>query len=104
VQTEPSGASMASCAGRRIGGELQAKLQYNSASARVAASAAGTGSVLEHEGQGRGWPRATLSFYTVIDCHSLGIYTVILLSLLSFAVKMTVSPKARRGCGTCFML
>jgi hypothetical protein len=29
---------------------------------------------------------------TVIDCHSLGIYTVILLSLLSFSVEVTLSP------------
>jgi hypothetical protein len=71
IQTEPGGASMASCAGRRIGGELRAKLRYNGASARVAASAGGAGSVSEHAGQGRGWPRATLSFYTIIDCHSL---------------------------------
>jgi hypothetical protein len=35
----------------------------------------------------------TLSFYTVIDRHSLGIYTVILLSLLSFSAKMiSVAP------------
>ena len=32
---------------------------------------------------------------TVIDCHSLGIYTVVLLSLLLFLVKLTVSPMAR---------
>ena len=31
----------------------------------------------------------------LIDCHSLGIYAVILLSLLTFSVKMTVSPLAR---------
>ena len=31
---------------------------------------------------------------TVVDCHSLAIYTLLLLSLLSFAVKMTVSPRA----------
>ena len=29
-----------------------------------------------------------------IDCHSLGIYAVILLSLLSFSAKMTVPPHA----------
>jgi hypothetical protein len=29
---------------------------------------------------------------TVIDCHFLGIYTVV---LLSFSIKMTVSPRAR---------
>jgi hypothetical protein len=37
----------------------------------------------------RGWPRGTLSFYTVIDsidCHSVGIYILILLPLLSFPV------------------
>jgi hypothetical protein len=40
--------------------------------------------------------RATLLFYTVNGCLSLGIYTdVILLSLLSFSVRMTVSPMAR---------
>ena len=32
---------------------------------------------------------------TVILWHSLVIYTLILLSLLSFSVKMTVSPRAR---------
>jgi hypothetical protein len=32
---------------------------------------------------------------TAIDCHSLGIYTVILLFLLSFLVKLTVPPMAR---------
>ena len=32
----------------------------------------------------------------VVECHSLGIYTLILLSLLSFSVKMTVSPWARQ--------
>ena len=37
-------------------------------------------------------PKATQPFYTVVGCHSLGIYTVILLALLSFSVKMTVSP------------
>jgi hypothetical protein len=31
---------------------------------------------------------------TVIACHSLGIYTLALLSLLPFSVKMTVSPWA----------
>ena len=36
---------------------------------------------------------STLSL-TVTDCHSLGIYKVILLSLLSFSVEMTVSPLA----------
>ena len=34
---------------------------------------------------------------TVIDRHPLGIYTVILLLLLSFYVEMTVSPWARPG-------
>jgi hypothetical protein len=29
----------------------------------------------------------TLSFYTAIDCHSLGIHILILLSLLSFQSK-----------------
>jgi hypothetical protein len=38
------------------------------------------------------WPRATPSFYTAIDCHSLGIYTAIVLSLLSLSARMTVSP------------
>ena len=51
---------------------------------------------------GRGWPRATLPFYSAIDsidcCHLLGNCTVILLSLLShFLQKMTVSPWARLG-------
>jgi hypothetical protein len=32
---------------------------------------------------------------TAIDCHSSGIYTLILLSLRSFSVKMTVSSMAR---------
>ena len=32
-----------------------------------------------------------------LGCHFFGICTVILLSLLSFSVKMTVSPRARRG-------
>jgi hypothetical protein len=39
----------------------------------------------------------TLSFYTVIDCPSLGIYAVILLSLLSLSVKMTVSDRPGLG-------
>ena len=30
-----------------------------------------------------------------IDCHSFGVYTVTLLVLLSFSVRMTVSPRAR---------
>ena len=38
---------------------------------------------------------STLSM-TVIGYHSVGICTVILLALLSFSVKMTVSPMARR--------
>jgi myosin-7 len=38
---------------------------------------------------------STLSL-SVIGCHSLGIYTVILLSLLSLSAKMTASPLARR--------
>jgi hypothetical protein len=36
---------------------------------------------------------------TTIGCHSLGIYPVILLSLLSFSAKMTVSPRATAGSG-----
>jgi hypothetical protein len=36
------------------------------------------------------------STLSVVGCHSLGICTVILLSLLSFSVKMTVSPWATR--------
>jgi hypothetical protein len=36
---------------------------------------------------------------TVIDCHSLGIQTLILLSLLSFPVKLTVLPWANRRRG-----
>jgi hypothetical protein len=43
------------------------------------------------------WPRATLSFYAVIDHlggHSLGICTAILLPLLPCWVEMTVSPRA----------
>jgi hypothetical protein len=36
---------------------------------------------------------STLSLI-VVGCHSLGIYTVVLLSLLSFSVKMTMSPLA----------
>jgi hypothetical protein len=43
---------------------------------------------------------STLSFYTAIEYHSLGIHTVILLPLLSFSVKMTVLPRARRCAGT----
>jgi hypothetical protein len=35
-----------------------------------------------------------MSFYAGIDCHCLGIYTVILMPLLSFSSKMTVSPLA----------
>ena len=34
--------------------------------------------------------------YTAIDCHSLWIYILILLSLLSFSIEMTVSPLARQ--------
>jgi hypothetical protein len=33
---------------------------------------------------------------TVLDCHSLGIYTLILLPSLSFSVEMTVLPRAGR--------
>ena len=44
--------------------------------------------------RGPGQPWATLSFYTAIDCHSSGIYTVILPSL---SAKMTVSPWASPG-------
>ena len=47
--------------------------------------------------------QTTRSFYTfvdVIDCHSRGIYTLILLSVLSFSVKMTVSPRARQPSGS----
>ena len=38
----------------------------------------------------------TLSL-AAVDCRSIGIYTVILLSLLSFFAEMTVSPVARRA-------
>jgi hypothetical protein len=38
---------------------------------------------------------STLSL-AVIDCHSLGIYAVVLLSLRSFSVEMTASPRARQ--------
>jgi hypothetical protein len=46
-----------------------------------------------------GQPNATLSFYTytVVGYHSLGIYIRILLSVLSLAVKMTLSPLANAG-------
>jgi hypothetical protein len=37
----------------------------------------------------------SLTTLTVIGCRSLGIHSVILLSLLSFSAKMTVSPLAR---------
>jgi hypothetical protein len=45
------------------------------------------------------WPRATLSFYTISDCYSLGIYTYTNLAanicvMRLFSVKMTVSPTA----------
>jgi hypothetical protein len=33
----------------------------------------------------------------VVDCHCVGIYTLILLPLLSFSVKMTVPPRAGPG-------
>jgi hypothetical protein len=33
----------------------------------------------------------------VVDCHCLGIHTVVLLSLLPFSVKITVPPTARLG-------
>ena len=39
---------------------------------------------------------STLSLNAIV-CHSLGICTLILLSLLSFSAKMTVSPLVRRG-------
>ena len=39
-------------------------------------------------------PLAAIS-WAAIDCHCLGICTVILLSSLSFSVQMTVSPSAR---------
>ena len=38
------------------------------------------------------WPGATLSFYAAIGCHSLGICTVIWLSLLPFPAEMTAPP------------
>jgi hypothetical protein len=41
-----------------------------------------------------GWHCHSTLTLTVIDCHSFRIYTLILLSLLSFSVKMTVSPSA----------
>ena len=44
---------------------------------------------------GRDQPRAKVSFHPIIDCHCFGLYTVILLSLLSISVKMTVPPRAR---------
>ena len=34
---------------------------------------------------------------TVVDCHGFGIYTVILLPLLSLSAKMTASPRAIAG-------
>jgi hypothetical protein len=40
--------------------------------------------------------RSTLSL-TEIDCHSLGIYTVVLLPLLSFSSNITASPMANIG-------
>jgi hypothetical protein len=43
---------------------------------------------------------STLSL-TGIDCPSLGVYTVILLSLLSFSVIMTVSGYRRRRSPAC---
>jgi hypothetical protein len=43
---------------------------------------------------------ATLSFYTVIGCHSLGICTIALLSLLSFSAEMTVPPMAAVATGS----
>jgi hypothetical protein len=39
-------------------------------------------------------PRATRPFYTVIDCHSLGDYKLILLSLMLLSVKKRMSSKA----------
>ena len=45
---------------------------------------------------GPGWHwHSTLSL-TVVGCHSLGLYTVILLSWLSFSVEITLSPLARQ--------
>ena len=38
--------------------------------------------------------RGDLSIYTAFDRHFLGMYMIILLSLLSFSVKMTVLPRA----------
>jgi hypothetical protein len=46
---------------------------------------------------GESQAKVILSFYTVksaIGCHSLGIYTVILLSLPPFSAKMALSPRA----------
>ena len=45
------------------------------------------------------WPKATLPFYVVIGGRSSWIYTVVLMSLLSFSVKMTMSPWARLAVG-----
>ena len=40
-----------------------------------------------------GWHGHSTLPLSVIDCHSLGIYTLIVLSLLPFSVKMTMSPR-----------
>jgi hypothetical protein len=68
---------------------------------RQAATVGGRGEVDNHARERR--PRltqadchSTLSL-TVIACHSLGIYIPILLSLLSFSVKITASPRAGRA-------
>ena len=47
-------------------------------------------SVLFHTGVTS--PGAALSFYTVVDCHSVGIHTLILLSLLPFLSNDRVTP------------
>jgi hypothetical protein len=49
-----------------------------------------------HGVRGHAQPGAALSL-TDIGCHSLGIYTVILRSSLSFPAAMTVPPAARHG-------
>ena len=42
-------------------------------------------------------PGATLSFRTVVGCHYLAVYTVILLSLWPFSVEVSASTRQYRG-------
>jgi hypothetical protein len=72
----------------RGGGHAVRRARAGAEGAAGVAGARSTPAAAAHQ------PRAALLFYTVVGCHSLGIYAVILWSLLSLSVRMTVSPWA----------